>query len=68
MTEKQKMIVVELCNSKDEEIQKDFYKARRLLHKINPLSIEKKGERDEAIFKLFKNTDESSYIDPPFLL
>jgi maltose O-acetyltransferase len=66
MTEKEKMIAGELYNPKDEEIQKDFYKARVLLHKINTLSIEKKEERAEAIFKLIKNTDESTYIEPPF--
>ena len=66
MTEKEKMIAGKLYNPKDGEIQKDFYKARLLLHKINTLSIVDKEERDKAIFQLINNAKKSIYIEPPF--
>lgn len=66
MTEKEKMIAGKMYNPKDEEIQKDFYNARILLHKINTLSIVKKQERDKAILQLINNAKKDIYIEPPF--
>ncbi|SFZ90878.1 maltose O-acetyltransferase [Flaviramulus basaltis] len=66
MTEKDKMLAGEMYNPSDPELAKERHTVRLLFHKFNNLSEEHLEERQNILYKIFKNADENLIVEPPF--
>ena len=66
MTEKELMLSEKLYIAKDEELSKDFMRARRLTRRLNESTEEETELRTQTVKELFKKTGENVWVEPPF--
>ena len=66
MTEKEKMIVGQMYDSKDRELSHDREQARLLFQQINKMDESVIDARNELFKKLIRNAGENLWIEPPF--
>lgn len=65
-TEKEKMLQEDLYIASDQELREDSRKSRQLTRLFNQTTEEQTEYRDTLIKKMFKETGENIYIEPPF--
>ncbi len=66
MTEKEKMLSGKLYNAQDEELKRDFIKAKKLTRLYNATTEEEAEYRTELLIGLFKSSGNQIYIEPTF--
>lgn len=65
-TEKEKMLQEDLYVSSDLELREDAKRSRQLTRIFNDTTEEQIEYRSNLLKKLFKQTDENIYMEPPF--
>lgn len=65
-TEKEKMLQEDLYVASDQELREDSRKSRQLTRLFNQTTEEQMEYRGTLIKKMFKETGENIYIEPPF--
>lgn len=65
-TEKEKMLQEDLYIASNQELREDSRKSRQLTRLFNQTTEEQTEYRDTLIKKMFKETGENIYIEPPF--
>ncbi|MDS0524699.1 sugar O-acetyltransferase [Clostridium sp. SHJSY1] len=66
MTEREKMLAGELYDCGDEELLKQWYKAKKLIRTYNQLDYEEKEKQDEILNDLLGSRGEKLWITAPF--
>lgn len=66
MTEKERMLNGELYLAQDEELKRDFLRAKRLTRLFNRTTEEESEYRTRLLKELFQSAGENIYIEPPF--
>lgn len=66
MTEREKMLQGEFYNSRDPELLRQYYFARKVLKKYNDLDAELSLERNQVLKELLENIGEGTWIETPF--
>ncbi|MEG0977597.1 MAG: sugar O-acetyltransferase, partial [Bacilli bacterium] len=68
MTEKEKMLSGQLYNCGDEELLKQWYKAKNLTRDYNQLDSEKNEEKDNILNQLLGSKGKNLWITAPFFV
>jgi len=66
MTEKEKMLLGELYIASDEELERDFLNAKKIVRLFNSTIENELESRKKILSELFEKAGENIYIEPPF--
>lgn len=66
MTEREKMLQGEIYNSRDPELLKQYYLARKLTKEFNTLDADMLQERQQILSRLFDYMGQGVWVESPF--